>query len=123
MPLSNSHKPVQRLTPQMMDEVVDDFEGVDSDEPMGKDGTEIELEKLVFGDKSGFHEGLKSYKNPSTDLRGLVDGDQLQGQDGLDEGTLEGLDDADVCKVELLLGPHFAQHFSSYFYSTQLRPL
>ena len=91
-----------------MDEVVDDFEGFDSDEPMGKDGTEIELEKLVFGDKAGFHEGLKSYKNPSTDLRDFVDGDQLQGQDGLDEGTLEGLDDADVCKAEMLLGPPFA---------------
>ena len=106
-----------------MDEVVDDFEGFDSDEPMGKDGTEIELEKLVFGDKSGFHEGLKSYENTSTDLRDLVDGDQLQGQDGLDEGTLEGLDDGDVCKVQLLLGPPSAQHSSSCFYSIPLRPL
>ena len=92
-----------------MDEVVDDFEGLDSDEPMGKDGTELVLEKLVFGDECGFHEGLKSYKNSKTDFRDLVDGDQQNGQDGLEEGTLEGHDDADVCKVEPLLGPPFAQ--------------
>lgn len=123
MPLTNPHKPVQRLLPRMMDEVVDDFEGFDNDEPMEKDGTEMELEKLVFGDESGFYEGLKSYKHPNNDIRGLVVGDQLQDQDGLEEGNLEGLDDADVRKIELLLGPPFAQSSSSCFYSTPIRLL
>ena len=121
MPLTNPHKPVQRLIPQMMDGVVDDFEGFDSDEPMGKDGTEMELEKLVFGDRSGFNEGLKSYKHPDNGIRDLVADDQLQGQDGLEEGNLEGLDDADVRKNELLFGPPFAQHSSSCFSSTPIR--
>lgn len=80
----------------MLGAMDDDFEGLDSDEPMEKDETEIELEKLVFGDDSGFHEGLKSYKDASNHLRDLVDGDKQQVQDGLEEGILEGLDDSDL---------------------------
>lgn len=123
MPLTNPHQPVQRLKPKISDEVVDDLEGSDSDEVMGKDGTEMELEKLVFGDKSGFHGGLKSYNHLNDAIRNSVVVDQLKRQDGLEEGNLEGLDDADVCKVELLLGPPFAQSSSSYFYLTPIRPL
>lgn len=106
----------------MLDEMVDDFEELDSDEPMEKDEAEIELEKLVFGDESGFHEGLKSYKDHSTDLGDLVDGDQQQVQDGLEEGNLEGLDDADVCKVELPVGLAFAQYLPSCSFLTPSRP-
>ncbi|KAF6223176.1 hypothetical protein HO173_013223 [Letharia columbiana] len=96
MPLSNSHKPVQRPITPVLDEMIDDFEGLDSDEPMEKDEVEMKLEKMVFGDKAGFHEGLKSHRDASTDLRDLVDGDRQQAQDGLGEGNLEGLDDTDL---------------------------
>ena len=123
MPLSNSHKPVQRPITPVLDEMIDDFEGLDSDEPMEKDEVEMKLEKMVFGDKAGFHEGLKSHRDASTDLRDLVDGDRQQAQDGLGEGNLEGLDDTDVCKVQLPIGLAFAQRPSSCFSSTPLRPL
>lgn len=105
MPFSDSRTSVKRLTSRKLDEMVDDLEGFDSDEPIEKDETEIELEKLVFGDESGFHEGLKSYKDASTDLRDLVDGDWQQAQDALEQGKLEGLDDANVklkCLSDLL---------------------
>lgn len=95
MPLLASRKPVQRSISQLPDEMVTE---VDVDEPLAKDETEIELEKLVFGDDSGFHEGLKSYKDASTDLRGFVDGDQQQARGALEEEErLERLNDADVC--------------------------
>ena len=77
----------------------DDFGGLVSHEPIEMDETENELKKLVFGDGLGFHEGLKSYKSAFTDPGNLVDGDRQQAQVVLDEGDLEGLDDADVRKV------------------------
>ena len=123
MPLSNLRKPFQRPISPMLDNMVDDFDGLDSDEPMEKDGTEIELEKLVFGDESGFHEGLKSYKDASDHLRDLVDGDQQQAQDGLEEGILKDLDDADVCNAELPVGFAIAQFCSSCSSWTPLRQL
>lgn len=119
----NVPKPVQRPISPMLGAMDDDFEGLDSDEPMEKDETEIELEKLVFGDDSGFHEGLKSYKDASNHLRDLVDGDKQQVQDGLEEGILEGLDDSDVCKVDSSSEFAFAQHTSSYSSSTLIRPV
>ena len=106
-----------------MDEMVDDFEGLDSDEPMEKDETEIELEKLVFGDESGFYEGLRSYNGANDDLRDLVDGDQQHAQDDLEEGNLEGLDDADVCNVEPPVRLAFAQYPGSCSFLTPPRPL
>ena len=121
-PPSTSYEPVQRPATPKLDESIDDFEGLDSDEIMEKDKTEIELEKLVFGDESGFHERLKSYKDTFTDSRDLVDGDRQQVQDGLEVGNLEDLDDADVCKVELPVGLALAQHPSSCSSSTLPRP-
>lgn len=115
MPLSNAHKPVQRPITPVLDEMIDDFEGLDSDETMEKDEVEMKLEKMVFGDKAGFHEGLKSHRDASTDLRDLVDGDRQQAQDGLGEGNLEGLDDTDVCKVQLPIGLAFAHVLPAVF--------
>lgn len=109
MPLSKSHEPAKRPKSPIRDRGFKDFEGFDSDEPMEKDGTEIELEKLVFGDKSGFLEGLKAHKDASNVLRGLVNDGRGQAQDGLEEGDLGRLDDADVCKLELPLRLAFAQ--------------
>lgn len=121
--LSKSRKPIQRPISPIMDEMVDDFEGLDSDEPMEKDETETKLDKLVFGDKSGFYEGLDSYNGANDDIRGLVDGDQQHAQDGLEEGNFEGLDDADVCNVETPVRLAFAQHLFSCSFLTPPRPL
>ena len=84
--------------------MIDDSDRLNRDETMVKDKTEIELEKLVFGDESGFIDALKSYKDASTQLRDLVNGGRRQVQNGLGEESLGGLDDADVCKAELPIG-------------------
>ena len=102
--------------------MVEDFIKLDRDNSMAKDTTEIELEKLVFGDKPGFHEGLKSYRDASIDLARSVNSDRQQAQDGLEEGDLEGFDDADVCKVQVHVGLAFAQHPSSSSFSTPHHP-
>ena len=75
----------------------------DSDQPIiEKDATELELEKLVFGDDAGFREGLKSY----TQAAGISESSEEEGE-GEEEGAgigdvgeeedLEGVHDADVC--------------------------
>lgn len=70
----------------------------DSPDLKDKDATELELEKLVFGDELGFYDGLKSTINaavPETgkDAEFSEDNDAA---DGLSEEGLEGVDDADV---------------------------
>lgn len=107
----------------MLGAMDDGFERLDCDEPMEKDATEIELEKLVFGDDSGFHEGLKSYKESSTHLQDVVDGDRQQAPDGLEDGILEELDDADVCKVHVSSELAFAQYPCSCSSLTPIRPV
>ena len=75
------------------------YDGFESDDFMLKDETELELEKLVFGDKAGFHASLDAnrpdefFQLPSEILAGTRH-DELGS--GL-EGGFEGLDDADVC--------------------------
>ena len=87
----------QQPTPPTQDEFSDHADYLDSEDPMEKDEAEGELEKLVFGDNSGFIEGLKSYRQ---ELAGPLF-EQLEGsKDGNhgvweDEG-LEGIADADV---------------------------
>lgn len=74
------------------------FEGIDSEESLEKDETELELEKLVFGDEAGFQEGLGAYKRKfRTIVREGVEEDQrgVEQLDELGEG-IEGVDDADV---------------------------
>ena len=80
-----------------------DYELLDDKDPIEKDKTEIGLEKLVFGDDSGFHEGLKSYRNGATDFQRLLDGERQQNQGSLEDGKLENLDDADVGKSNCAL--------------------
>ena len=73
------------------------------DDASEKDATETELEKLVFGDKSGFREGIRSHKRYSSELT-FEDNDNPEDEpyasederaSGDDKG-LEGVDDADV---------------------------
>lgn len=75
------------------------FNGFDSDDSTEKDKTELELEKLVFGDEAGFQEGISTYERKyhtaEHDLVGdeHLDGDQVE----QDQEGLENVDDADVC--------------------------
>ena len=71
---------------------MDSFSGVESDDSMGKDKTELELEKLVFGDEIGFHKGLKPHGHRAAPT-------SQPGQDRLEEKGLEEIDDADVCTL------------------------
>lgn len=74
------------------------FEGIDSEESLGKDETELELEKLVFGDEAGFQEGLTAYKRIShtIDQEG-IEGDQRRDEQLEEPGEgIEGVSDADV---------------------------
>ncbi len=75
------------------------FDGFDSEDYLEKDKTELELEKLVFGDEVGFQEGLNAYerKNHKTEHE-LIEGDHSDEERvGEVQGGFEGLDDADVC--------------------------
>jgi len=98
MPSSKSRKAqaladaVQQPTPPTQDEFSDSYNGLESDDPMDKDETELELEKLVFGDEAGFQEGLSTYKSTQAAPSPVSDDEVLQGGgDGL-----AGIDDADV---------------------------
>ena len=98
MPHSQILQLVQRSTLPALNDMANDYKILDVEDPIEKDRTEIELEKLVLGDESGFHEGLKSYKHGSTDFQGLLDGERQQPQGSSEDGKLEQLDDADVGK-------------------------
>lgn len=68
-----------------------------SDVSMEKDETERELEKLVFGDDAGFHEGLKLHGQKSYPSAGkskdLIP--QKSNKDS-EEEDIEGVQDSDV---------------------------
>lgn len=83
---------IQQPTPPAQDENSDSYNGLESDDPMEKDETELELEKLIFGDEAGFQEILSTYRSTQAVLSPVSDDDVLQ--DG-GEG-LTGIDDADV---------------------------
>lgn len=74
------------------------FEGFDSEESLEKDETELELEKLVFGDETGFYEGLGTYNRKSYALdQEAIEGDQRGDEHLVELGEgIEGVDDADV---------------------------
>lgn len=97
------------------------LEGFDGDQLNEKDETELELEKLVFGDSLGFHEGLESHKDTRVDFQGLADREQQQARGSSVKRKLEDLDDADVCKLEVPVGIALAQQSSSCSSLTQLR--
>ena len=75
------------------------FNDFDSDVSTEKDKSELELEKLVFGDEAGFQEGLSNYERKyHTVEHDLVVGEHLDDdQVERDQEGLKGLDDADVC--------------------------
>lgn len=87
----------QQPTPPTQDDFSDVKENLDNDDPTEKDQTEVELEKLVFGDDAGFLEGLQSHGQevPRLDLGQLEESTNVGTDDGEDDG-LEGIADADV---------------------------
>ena len=90
---------IQQPLPMTYEEFADDFKGIVSDDPMEKDETEQELEKLVFGDDEGFHEGLRLYQEgalPLTFGAGVKD-EQSSAQVEEEDEELQGVHDADVC--------------------------
>ena len=70
---------------------IDSSNGVETDDLVGKDTTELELEKLLFGDDIGFHESLK----PHGQIFAPTSQQAEQGR--LQEEGLEEIDDSDVC--------------------------
>ncbi len=72
---------------------------------MEKDATELELEKLVFGDEKGFHDNLKLHKQiNSPQNSSIAEKTQEKGQEEADNEGLEGLEDSAVRAVDPLLG-------------------
>lgn len=72
----------------------------DSDqEIIKKDATELELEKLVFGDDAGFREGLRSYRQDAGISEFSEEEEEAEVEIGGigEEEDLEGVQDADVC--------------------------
>lgn len=98
---------VHQPLPAAQDELSDAFEGLDSDDPMEKDETEVELEKLVFGDDAGFREALNSYNEGAspTKLEANAEDHQNAAQVSDGEQGLQGVDDADVRNLVMLLAP------------------
>lgn len=83
----------QQPTPLIHDELSN---ASDSDkEIIEKDATELELEKLVFGDDAGFREGLRSYRQDAEISESSEE--EEEAEVGIGGEDLEGVQDADVC--------------------------
>ncbi|MCJ1419614.1 hypothetical protein MMC32_005969 [Xylographa parallela] len=92
----------QQPTPPTQDEFSDDYRASDEGETMEKDETELELEKLVFGDDAGFREGLKLYRNDTVDsIEEGSEDDVVDNSAGkVEEGDLDAVDDADLFFID-----------------------
>lgn len=91
-------EPLQQPTPPFHDGPSDEFNGVESDDPMEKDENELELERMVFGDEAGFYADLKSHKTCSGVI-GINNGERTVGngeETNGDEKVLEDVTDAEV---------------------------
>jgi hypothetical protein len=76
------------------DEEFNGFQTQTHDEESDKDSTEEELERLVFGDASGFRDGLKGFRESHELSRGK---ELVLAEDGGIQTEIEDVDDADVC--------------------------
>ena len=84
------------------EELSDHTSGVDTDDPEQKDHTELELEKLVFGNAEGFRKGLKSHTKsaaPSISVEG-GDAQNLLFNESVAD-NLQDVDDTDVCGLSV----------------------
>ena len=93
-----------QMTQLSEDELSGSYNRLESHDFMMKDETELKLEKLVFGDSTGFQISLDAdqpdtfSQPPSEKLAGTWYDEVDSGP----EGGLEGLDNADVCTPALL---------------------
>ncbi|MCJ1395192.1 hypothetical protein MMC18_008075 [Xylographa bjoerkii] len=92
----------QQPTPSTQDELSDGDGPSNHGEAMEKDETELELEKLVFGDDAGFREGLKLYRNDTADsIEDGSEGDVAVGSvEEVEDGDLDAVDDADLFFID-----------------------
>lgn len=79
------------------DDLSETFDGYSSAESREKDATELELEKLVFGDELGFYNGLKSPNH--VNIPGATGKAEKKGEDDEYEGIEDGLEDVDDADV------------------------
>ncbi len=99
--IANEPRFVALQQPQIQHE--DSFEGLESD-PMEEDETELELEKLVFGDEKGFHDNLKLHKkNSLIQYPSIAEEAGEKGQEEAEDQGFEGLDDSAVRTIDLQL--------------------
>ena len=63
-----------------------------------KDDTEIELERIIFGDEAGFHERVR-YHGAASYERDVLDINRPGSSKVVEENDLEGVDDSDVRTV------------------------
>ena len=92
-PRKRSRKPKEDKRPEPEEDYqLEAASSEDEDVDLGKDATEEELEKLVFGDSIGFREGVKSFTLEANRLGRESDGEEVS-----EEGSaLEDVTDADV---------------------------
>lgn len=70
----------------------------DDDESMEKDEVELKLEKIVFGDESGFHQGLKSHKDKISS-QAFENIEKIEVDDNKNEEQKNGIHDVDDADV------------------------
>ena len=86
---------------------------------MEKDKTEVDLEKLVFGNAKSFRDELRLHENETTaPYADVFEGGQREDQEALSEKSLGGLNDADVSSEKLSYGLLVTETMHSYFSST-----
>ncbi|MCJ1474102.1 hypothetical protein MMC13_002760 [Lambiella insularis] len=93
----------QQPTPTTQDELSDQRSGgSENGNTMEKDQTELELEKLVFGDDDGFREGLKLYRHENAgSAEHEVEEDIVPTEAAADkEKDLDAVDDADLFFID-----------------------
>ena len=106
--ISKKPNPVQQSLSTVGDGLSDNFEELDSDDSLEKDETELELEKLVFGDGAGFYDGLKSYQEGAIRTKSKANAEYHQdvSQISDEDQGLKGVDDADVRSMATLTITH-----------------
>ncbi|MCJ1404120.1 hypothetical protein MMC11_007345 [Xylographa trunciseda] len=92
----------QQPTPPTQDELSGGNGPSEDGVAMEKDETELELEKLVFGDDAGFREGLKLYRNDTADsIEGRSEEEIAIGSaEEVEEADLDAVDDADLFFID-----------------------
>ena len=101
--IGSQSSPNQAMDTLQMTQLSGSNNRFESDDFMMKDETELELEKLVFGDSTGFQTSLDAdqpdtFSQPPNEKLAGTRYDEVDS--GL-EGGLEGLDNADVCTSAL----------------------